>query len=83
MHACMPACLDRYVYNQTQLAYGWGDPSNIMRSPKDGYYYVAMWNRNQVCVCVCDVMCRCMYVRTNERAQTDPLQCEWTVWLAG
>lgn len=37
-----------YQYNQSQLAYGWGDPSSIVKSPKDGYYYVAMWNRNQV-----------------------------------
>lgn len=37
-----------YEYNQTQLAYGWGDPSNIVLNPKDGFYYVAMWNRNKV-----------------------------------
>eukprot|EP00980_Cylindrotheca_fusiformis_P000471 scaffold119_cov131-Cylindrotheca_fusiformis.AAC.1 len=37
-----------YEYNETQLAYGWGDPSNILLNPKDGLYYVAMWNRNQV-----------------------------------
>jgi hypothetical protein len=37
-----------YGYNQSQLAYGWGDPSNIVKSPKDGLYYVAIWNRNQV-----------------------------------
>jgi len=37
-----------YVYDETQLAYGWGDPSNIVLNPKDGYYYVAMWNRNQI-----------------------------------
>jgi len=37
-----------YGYNESQLAYGWGDPSNILRSPKDGYYYAAMWNRNRV-----------------------------------
>jgi len=37
-----------YKYNQTRLAYGWGDPSNIVKHPQDGYYYVAMWNRNQV-----------------------------------
>ena len=35
-----------YGYNQTQLAYGWGDPSNILL--KDGFYYAAVWNRNQV-----------------------------------
>ena len=37
-----------YVYNQDQLAYGWGDPSNIIKHPKEEFYYVAMWNRNQV-----------------------------------
>ena len=51
-----------YGYNQSQLAYGWGDPSDIVRSPihcsnenstdkndmEDCYYYVAMFNRNQV-----------------------------------
>ena len=35
-----------YGYNQSQLAYGWGDPSNIVR--KGGFYYAAIWNRNQV-----------------------------------
>ena len=25
-----------YGYNQSQLAYGWGDPSNIVKHPKDG-----------------------------------------------
>lgn len=37
-----------YKYNHSQIASGWGDPSNIVRSPKDGYYYAAIWNRNQV-----------------------------------
>lgn len=37
-----------YGYNQSQLAYGWGDPSNILKHPTDGYYYAAIWNRNQV-----------------------------------
>jgi hypothetical protein len=37
-----------YRYNASQLAYGWGDPSNIMQHPSDGFYYAAMWNRNQV-----------------------------------
>ncbi|CAB9517857.1 expressed unknown protein [Seminavis robusta] len=38
-----------YQYNATQLASGWGDPSNILRSPlNDGYYYMAAWNRNTV-----------------------------------
>lgn len=37
-----------YGYNQSQLAYGWGDPSNIVEGPGDGFWYVAMWNRNQV-----------------------------------
>jgi hypothetical protein len=36
-----------YGYNQSQLAYGWGDPSNIVRAP-DGFFYAAIWNRNQV-----------------------------------
>lgn len=35
-----------YGYNQTQLAYGWGDPSNVIIL--DGFYYAAVWNRNQV-----------------------------------
>ena len=35
-----------YGYNQSQLAYGWGDPSNIVY--KDGFFYAAIWNRNQV-----------------------------------
>jgi len=37
-----------YKYNQSQLAYGWGDPSNILKHPSDGLYYAAIWNRNQV-----------------------------------
>ena len=37
-----------YGYNQSQLAYGWGDPSNILKSPVDGFYYAALWNRHQV-----------------------------------
>lgn len=63
-----------YRYNQSHLAYGWGDPSSIVRSPihctdekstnidgdginnahqkgqgtEDCYYYVAMFNRNQI-----------------------------------
>eukprot|EP01050_Picozoa_sp_SAG11_P019715 SAG11_NODE_3189_length_2623_cov_2.487718_2_plen_331_part_00 len=37
-----------YKYSQDQLAYGWGDPSNIVKHPRDGHYYVAVWNRNQV-----------------------------------
>lgn len=37
-----------YGYNASQLASGWGDPSNIMKHPKDDYYYAAIWNRNQV-----------------------------------
>ena len=37
-----------YAYNQSQLAYGWGDPSNIVAGRGDGYYYAAVWNRNQV-----------------------------------
>ena len=36
-----------YGYNQSQLAYGWGDPSNIVLRD-DGFYYAAIWNRNQV-----------------------------------
>jgi len=36
-----------YAYNATQLARGWGDPTNIVEA-SDGFYYVAMWNRNQV-----------------------------------
>lgn len=37
-----------YGYNQSQLAYGWGDPSNIILNAKDNFYYAAIWNRNQV-----------------------------------
>lgn len=37
-----------YRFNQTQPASGWGDPSNIFRSPLDGLYYLAVLNRNQV-----------------------------------
>jgi hypothetical protein len=37
-----------YKYTQNQLAYGWGDPSNIIKHPKEDYYYAAIWNRNQV-----------------------------------
>jgi hypothetical protein len=37
-----------YKYNVSALANGWGDPTNIVRHPYDGYYYVAAWNRNQV-----------------------------------
>ena len=37
-----------YKYTQNQLAYGWGDPSNILKHPTDGFYYAAIWNRNQV-----------------------------------
>lgn len=35
-----------YPYNQSQSAFGWGDPSNIV--VLDNYYYFAMWNRNQI-----------------------------------
>ena len=35
-----------YQYNASQLAYGWGDPSNIVF--RDGFYYAAVWNRNDV-----------------------------------
>mmetsp|Transcript_10761 Transcript_10761/g.16509 ORF Transcript_10761/g.16509 Transcript_10761/m.16509 type:complete len:418 (-) Transcript_10761:543-1796(-) len=37
-----------YPYESQNLAYGWGDPSNMILSPRDGYYYVAMWNRNTI-----------------------------------
>ena len=37
-----------YKYNQSQPASGWGDLSNILKSPKDGYYYVALWNKHTV-----------------------------------
>ncbi len=37
-----------YKYTQNQLAYGWGDPSNIIKHPKEDFYYAAIWNRNQV-----------------------------------
>ena len=37
-----------YVYNASQLASGWGDPSSILSHPTDGHYYVAFVNRNAV-----------------------------------
>jgi hypothetical protein len=37
-----------YTFNQTQPASGWGDPSNIFQSPRDGLYYLAVLNRNPV-----------------------------------
>ena len=37
-----------YGYNQSQPAYGWGDPSNIVKHPEEPFYYAAIWNRNQV-----------------------------------
>lgn len=40
-----------YTYNASQLAYGWGDPSNIFagrHAGGDGFSYAAVWNRNQV-----------------------------------
>jgi hypothetical protein len=37
-----------YTYNESYMAYRWGDPSNIFRNPSDGYYYATVWNRNQV-----------------------------------
>lgn len=36
-----------YTYNASQLAYGWGDPSNVLFRD-DGFYYAAVWNRNAV-----------------------------------
>jgi hypothetical protein len=37
-----------YKFNQSQPASGWGDPSNLVKSPSDGYYYFGVLNRNQV-----------------------------------
>ena len=37
-----------YEYSASALAFGWGDPSNILKHPVDGYYYAAIWNRNQI-----------------------------------
>ena len=37
-----------YRYDPNRLAYGWGDPSNIVRNPNDQYYYVALWNRHEI-----------------------------------
>lgn len=37
-----------YIYNESYLAYGWGDPSNVVYNRNDGYYYATVWNRNQV-----------------------------------
>lgn len=61
-----------YEYNQTQPASGWGDPSNILKHPKDGYYYAAIWNRNQVGLQAPGI---CM-MRTNDL--TDPSS--WRAW---
>lgn len=36
-----------YPYDENLLSYGWGDPSNIMKHPTDGFYYAAIWNRHQ------------------------------------
>ena len=35
-----------YTFNQSQLASGWGDPSNFVE--RDGFYYFGALNRNQV-----------------------------------
>lgn len=35
-----------YGYNESQLAYGWGDPSNIVFF--ENHFYAAIFNRNQV-----------------------------------
>jgi hypothetical protein len=37
-----------YAFNQSQPASGWGDPSNIFQNPRDGLFYFAVLNRNQV-----------------------------------
>jgi len=37
-----------YGYDESQAAFGWGDPSNIMKHPTDGHYYAALWNRHQI-----------------------------------
>lgn len=46
-----------YTYNMSHLAYGWGDPSNIVKGQhhhagrhleEEEFYYVAVWNRNQI-----------------------------------
>jgi|TARA_B110000208_G_scaffold81655_1_gene104118 hypothetical protein len=37
-----------YQNNESQLASGWGDPSNILKHPTDGYFYALIWNRHQV-----------------------------------
>jgi hypothetical protein len=59
-----------YVYNQSQLAYGWGDPSNIVAH--SGFFYAALWNRNQVGLQAPGV---CI-VRTNDLS--DPAS--WRAW---
>jgi len=61
-----------YQYNQSQRASGWGDPSNILRHPVDGYYYAAIWNRNQVGLQAPGI---CM-MRTNDLM--DPAS--WRAW---
>jgi hypothetical protein len=37
-----------YGYDASALAFGWGDPSNIVRDARDGFFYAAFWNRNQI-----------------------------------
>jgi len=37
-----------YPYTPSQLASGWGDPSNILKHPTEDFYYAAIWNRHQV-----------------------------------
>lgn len=61
-----------YGYNQSQLASGWGDPSNILYNPTDQYYYAAIWNRDVVGLQGPGV---CM-MRTNDL--TDPSS--WRGW---
>jgi hypothetical protein len=60
-----------YGYNQSQPAYGWGDPSNIVKH-KDGFYYAALWNRHQVGLQAPGI---CM-IRTNNLL--DPAS--WRAW---
>lgn len=63
-----------YGYNETQLAYGWGDPSNIVKSPKDGYFYVSN---------VCGWHCIAFHCACSKQSPEPPLLtcmvvvCDW------
>jgi hypothetical protein len=61
-----------YEFNGTQRASGWGDPSNIVQSPKDGLFYAGFLNRNTVGLQAGGVC----FARTSDL--TDPTS--WRAW---